>query len=139
MIAFDTDVLTEVLLGNATYVVRASAVPLHEQAVPVIVVEEILRGRLNIIRQAEAGRTTMSLARAYELFEDTFVDFRRLHILSYTEQAEALYQEWRRQGMHLGTHDLRIAAICIAHNARLISRNRRDFEHVPGLVAEFWE
>ena len=126
MIAFDTDVLTEVLLGNATYVVRASAVPLHEQVVPVIVVEEIMRGRLNIIRQAEAGRTTISLARAYELFKDTFVDFRRLRILSYTEQAEAFYQEWRLQGNRLGTHDLRIAAICIAHNAKLISRNRRS-------------
>ena len=139
MIAFDTDVLTEVLLGNVTYVARVSAIPVHEQAVPVIVVEEIMRGRLNIIRQAEAGRTTISLTRAYGLFEDTFVDFRRLRLLSYTEQAEALYQEWRRQGLRLGTHDLRIAAICVAHNARLISRNRRDFERVPGLVAEFWE
>ena len=56
MIAFDTDVLTEVLLGNAIYVARAAAIPLHEQAVPVIVIEEVMRGRLNIIRQAEAGQ-----------------------------------------------------------------------------------
>ena len=139
MIAFDTDVLTEVLLGNTAYVGRAAAIPLHEQAVPVIVVEEIMRGRLNIIRQAEAGRASISLARAYELFEDTFADFRRLHILSYTVQAEAFYQEWRQQGFRLGTHDLRIAAICVAYSATLISRNRRDFERVPGLVAEFWE
>ena len=139
MIAFDTDVLTEVLLGNPTYVARAAAIPPQEQAVPVIVIEEIMRGRLNIIRQAEAGRVSISLARAYELFEDTFADFRRLHILSYTVQAEALYHEWRQQGFRLGTHDLRIAAICVAHSAALISRNRRDFERVPGLVAEFWE
>ena len=139
MIAFDTDVLTEVLLGSPVYVERAAAIPLHEQAVPVIVAEEIMRGRLNVIRQAEAGRVSISLARAYELFEDTFADFRRLHILSYTAQAEALYQEWRHQGIRLGTHDLRIAAICVAYRATLISRNRRDFERVPGLVAEFWE
>ena len=37
MIAFDTDVLTEILLGNAAYVGRAAAVPQPEQAVPVIV------------------------------------------------------------------------------------------------------
>jgi tRNA(fMet)-specific endonuclease VapC len=139
MIAFDTDVLTEVLVGNTAYVGRAAAVPLHEQAVPVIVVEEIMRGRLNIIRQAEAGRTSISLAGAYELFEDTFADFRRLRVLSYTEQADALYQEWRQQGFRLGTHDLRIAAICIAHSATLISRNRRHFERIPGLATEFWE
>ena len=45
MIAFDTEVLTEVLLGDATYAARAEAIPLHEQAVPVIVSEEIMRGR----------------------------------------------------------------------------------------------
>jgi predicted nucleic acid-binding protein len=83
MIAFDTDVLTEVLLGNTTYVARVAAIPLQEQAMPVIVVEEIMRGRLNIIRQAEAGRASISLARAYELFEETFTDFRRLRILSH--------------------------------------------------------
>ncbi len=118
---------------------RAAAIPLHEQSVPVIVIEEVMRGRLNIIRQAEAGRTSLSLARAYELFEETVADFRRLHILSYTTQAEALYHEWREQGIRLGTHDLRIAAICVAHRAILISRNRRDFEHVPGLITAFWE
>ena len=117
MIAFDTDVLTEVLLGSATFVARTAAIPLHEQAVPVIVSEEIMRGRLNIVRQAEAGRASISLARAYELFEDTFTDFQRLHILSYTPQAESLYQEWRQQGIRLATHDLRIAAICVVHAA----------------------
>jgi predicted nucleic acid-binding protein len=64
MIAFDTDVLTEILLGSTAYVERAAAIPLHEQAVPVIVIEEIMRGRLNIIRQAEAERASISLARA---------------------------------------------------------------------------
>jgi predicted nucleic acid-binding protein len=62
MIAFDTDVLTEVLLGNTAYVGRAAAIPLYEQAVPVIVVEEIMRGRLTMIRQAEAGRANIVAA-----------------------------------------------------------------------------
>ena len=59
-------------------------------------------------------------------------------ILPYTAQAEALYQEWRSQKIRLGTHDLRIAAICVAHMARLISRNLRDFDQVPGLQVEYW-
>lgn len=139
MIAFDTDMLTEILLSNAPFVRRATAIPIPEQAVPVIVLEEIMRGRLNVIRQAEAGRATVSLTRAYELFEETFRDFRRLHILSHTPQAEALYQQWRQQGIRIATHDLRIAATCVAHTAKLISRNRRDFERVPGLIVEFWE
>jgi tRNA(fMet)-specific endonuclease VapC len=138
MIAFDTDVLTEILLGNAAFVKRASTIPIAEQSLPVIVIEEIMRGRLNIIRQAEAGRSSISVSNAYELFEDTFRDFRRVHVLSYTSQAEALYQEWRGQGIRTATHDLRIAALCVTHSAKLISRNRRDFEKVPGLSVEFW-
>lgn len=98
-----------------------------------IVIEEIMRGRLNIIRQAEAGRVAISVANAYELFEKTFTDFRRVRVLSYTTQADALYQEWRGHGIRTSTHDLRIAAICVAHAAKLISRNRRDFENLPGL------
>lgn len=34
--------------------------------------------------------------------------------------------------------DLKIAAICIAHDAMLLSRNLVDFEKVPGLRVENW-
>lgn len=139
MTAFDTDVLTEILLGNAPFVARAAAIPSHQQAVPVIVIEEMIRGRLNVIRQAEAGKMKLSLESAYELFRETFIKTRRLQILPYTGVAQSLYQQWRQQGIRVATHDLRIAAICVAHDAKLVSRNRRDFERVPGLLAEFWE
>ena len=139
MIVVDTDVLTAILLGNPALVERAAAIPVREQAVPVIVIEEIMRGRLNVIRQAEAGRANVNIAHAYELFEETFTDFRRIQVLSYTSQADALYQQWRQQGIRIATHDLRIAATCVAHAGILISRNRLDFERVPGLRVEFWE
>jgi|SRR5215475_11728237 len=139
MIAFDTNVLTEILLGNAAFVARAALIPVRQQAVPVIVIEEIIRGRLNIIRQAEAGKARISLERAYELFEETFSDARRLQILPYTSSAESLCHQWRQQGIRISTHDLRIAAICVAQGASLISRNRKDFERIPDLTVEFWE
>jgi tRNA(fMet)-specific endonuclease VapC len=132
VIAFDTDVLTAILLGNPALMERAAAIPVREQAVPVIVIEEIMRGRLNVIRQAEAGRANVRIAHAYELFEETFTDFHRIQLLSYPSQADALYQQWRQQGIRIATHDLRIAAT-------LISRNRLDFERVFGLQVEFWE
>jgi tRNA(fMet)-specific endonuclease VapC len=63
----------------------------------------------------------------------------QLQILAYTSQAESLYQHWKQQGIHVSTHDMRIAAMCVAHNTKLITRNRRDFERIPGLEVEFWE
>lgn len=139
MIAFDTNILTEILLGKQPFVARAAALPAQEQAVPVVVIEELIRGRLNIIRQAEAGKAKISVARAYELFQETFSDARRLQILPFTDAAETLQQQWRQQGIRISTHDLRIAAICVTHAARLITRNRRDFEIIPGLDVEFWD
>jgi tRNA(fMet)-specific endonuclease VapC len=102
------------------------------------VVEELVRGRLNVIRQAEAGKSKISLERAYELFQETFSDARRLNILSYTASADSVFHQWRQTGIRVSTHDLRIAAICVAHDATLATRNRRDFENIPGLRVEFW-
>ena len=138
MIAFDTDVLTEILLGNAPFVERAALIPASEQAIPVVVIEEIVRGRLNAIRQAEAGRGRITITRAYELFQQTLSDFQRLNILPYAAQAESVFQNWRRHKVRVSTHDLRIAAICVDRAATLVSRNRRDFDRVPGLSVEYW-
>jgi tRNA(fMet)-specific endonuclease VapC len=139
MIAFDTDVLTEILLGDPAFIARAVTIPPHEQVVPVVVIEEIMRGRLQVIRQAEAGQARVNLPRAYDLFEQTLRDIREVTILSYTPLADTLYLQWRHQRIRVGTHDLRIAAICVAHGATLISRNRQDYTRVPGLQVEFWQ
>jgi predicted nucleic acid-binding protein len=97
MKAFDTDVLTEILSGNPAYAERLAQVPTDEQTVPIIVVEEIVRGRLNIIRQAEAARTGIAVDHAYRLFQQTLADFREVNILPYTQAAEALLKQWRNR------------------------------------------
>ena len=67
------------------------------------------------------------------------MDLRELTVLSFTQQAEALLKEWRKNKIRGSTHDLRIAASCVVNSASLITRNRRDFQHIPGLVLEIWE
>ena len=139
MIALDADVLTEVLAGNQRLSERAAEYPVYEQGVPVIFIEEILRGRLNSIRQAEAAKSKLSIERAYELFQDTLNAVREIIVLPYSAEAEALHQSWRQQKIRVGTHDLRIAAICVVGSIKLITRNRRDFDQIPGLLLEVWE
>jgi tRNA(fMet)-specific endonuclease VapC len=139
MIAFDTDVLVEILLGSARFVQRAAAVPASQQFIPVVAVEEIIRGRLHAIRQAEAGRTRLTIARAYELFTQSLADLQRVALLPYTPAADAMFQELRARKVRVSTHDLRIAVIAMDHGATLVSRNRRDFDRVPGLAVEYWD
>jgi tRNA(fMet)-specific endonuclease VapC len=139
MKAFDTDILTEILAGNPAYAERLAKVPLVEQAAPIVAIEEIIRGRLNVIRQAEAAKARITIEQAYWLFEQTLDDFREVRVLSFTQQAEALLKEWRKKKIRGSTHDLRIAASCAASSATLVTRNRRDFQNIPGLSVEFWD
>ena len=139
MKAFDTDILTEILAGNPAYAERIANVPLEEQSAPIVAIEEILRGRLNSIRQAEAGKGRITIERAYQLSEETLDALRELKFLSFTQQADALVREWRGKKIRGSTHDLRMAASCVVSSVTLVTRNRRDFEHIPGLSVEFWE
>jgi len=139
MKAFDTDILTEILAGNPAYAERIANVPLEEQSAPIVAIEEVLRGRLNVIRQAEAGKTRIKIDSAYQLFEETLDALREVKFLSFTEPAEALLKEWRLKRIRGATHDLRMAASCVVTSATLVTRNRRDFEDIPGLSVEFWE
>ena len=43
------------------------------------------------------------------------------------------------QGTPIGPNDLMIAAIALANNATLVTRNVREFERVGGLTLENWE
>jgi tRNA(fMet)-specific endonuclease VapC len=73
------------------------------------------------------------------LFEETLDALREIRFLSFTQQAEALLCEWRVKKIRESTHDLRMAASCVVSSFTLVTRNRRDFEHIPGLSVEFWE
>jgi tRNA(fMet)-specific endonuclease VapC len=139
MIAYDTDILTALLYGEEKVVQRAATIPADEQTVPILVIEEILRGRLETIRRAEAGKAKVSLETGYQLFQQTLSDLQRLTVLAYTAAADTQFNDWRQQKLRIGTHDLRIASIVVVHSAVLISRNRHDFKRVPGLTVEFWD
>lgn len=49
------------------------------------------------------------------------------------ELAGAAYRELSASGRVIGRPDLYIAGICLAADAPLLTRNRREFERVPGL------
>ena len=59
-------------------------------------------------------------------------------ILPWDADAVSTLARIRSQGVRIGTRDLRIAAITLAHDATLLTRNSVDFAKVPGLRFENW-
>jgi tRNA(fMet)-specific endonuclease VapC len=107
-------------------------------AVTIVTAEEVIRGRFNVIRQASEPSQTDKLILAYEKLWDTLEDLKNLKILKFDPAACAIYKEFRRQRIRIGTQDLRIAAIVLANNAILVTCNDRDFSQVSYLVQENW-
>ena len=138
MTAFDTDVLSDILRGVPTLVARAALIDPAEQAVPIIVIEEIVRGRFAVIRQAEAGKGKVDLPQAYALLDESFRALAAVRTLPYTAAAETLFQSFRKAKIRVGTRDMRIAAICIDQGATLVTRNARDYNLIPGLTLDVW-
>jgi tRNA(fMet)-specific endonuclease VapC len=63
--------------------------------------------------------------------------------LSFDDVAATLFGRIRSQlesrGTPIGSYDLQIAAIALAHNLILVTHNTREFSRVEGLQWEDWE
>ncbi len=138
MMAFDTDVLTDVFHGTPAVIARVALLAAADLFIPVTVVDEVLRGRLAVVRQAEAGKGRIDLPQAYELLQRTVPFLCGFQILTYTLAADALFRQWRAAKIRVGSQDLRIAAVCIDHGVTLVTRNARDYVQVPGLNFDVW-
>ena len=79
----------------------------------------------------------MSLELAYSLFVESLEGIEFYQMLPYSAAANSLFKQWKTR-IRIGSQDLRIAAICVAHGAKLVTRNARDFALVPGLDLEIW-
>ena len=94
-----------------------------------------MRGWLAAIR---ATTTPHARVIAYQRLRMAVEYFASFAVIDYTTKVEVLVSDMRKQGIRIGTQDLRIAAIAIVHGTILVTRNVRDFAQVPGLVIEDW-
>ena len=132
---FDTDHATLFQQGNPQIVQRVSAVNPKDIAITIVTFEEQMYGRLNRIRRATSGEERISAYANLRKTIDYLTDF---ELLDFDRNAENYYKEFLQQKIRVGTQDLRIAAIAISTNSILLTRNRRDFEKIPGLRFEEW-
>jgi tRNA(fMet)-specific endonuclease VapC len=132
----DTDHISLWQRQHIPVLTRLDAIGVENIAVTVITVEEQFRGRLDKVRRANSEAARIS---AYGWMRETTVFFGQIsQIVAWSAEAERCYGALKQQRIRIGAQDLRIAAIALAVGSPVITRNRRDFEQVPGLSIEDW-
>jgi predicted nucleic acid-binding protein len=132
MIVFDTDVISYVLRPSppAGLIRTIAEVDPEEQATTAITAGELIYG---------AWKSTRPDHFLAALDKRVWPNVR---VLSFDHSSAVIYgrvrAELEQQGAPVAEPDLRIAAICLRHDATLATGNTRHFSRVPNLRAEDW-
>jgi len=131
----DTDHITLHQRGNPYISQKIEAASSDQIAVTIVSFEEQIRGQLASIRRIKG---LDDLVRGYYYLHQNFAYFTEMLILQLDEVAIQHLENFRQQKVRVGTQDLRIAAIALASGRIVVTRNRRDFEKIPGIKIEDW-
>jgi tRNA(fMet)-specific endonuclease VapC len=135
----DTDHVSLVLWDNPVVTPRLD-VARSRAAVTIITVQEVFNGWVGQLNQPQNTRELL-LAKYHQLYRATEL-FRKMPILEFDDRALDRYTQLLDQNPPLRKkriqQDMRIAAIALVNGATVVTRNRRDFELVPGLPIEDW-
>jgi tRNA(fMet)-specific endonuclease VapC len=103
--------------------------------VPIISFHEQVLGWNAYLSRANGSA---GVVRAYQMFERILADFSASQLRSFDGPAAAIFDSFRAQGIRSATMDLRIAAIAVANNLTVLTRNLADFRRIPGAQVEDW-
>jgi tRNA(fMet)-specific endonuclease VapC len=139
MVVLDTDHVTLLEWARGVDADRLRArlddISPKERATTIVTYEEQTRGWLAYVGRA---RTLVQQIDAYRKLSRHLEVYRSIRVLEFDERAALEMQRLRTGGVRVGPMDLKIAAIVLAHDSTLLSRNLRDFRKVPGLRVEDW-
>ena len=138
MYLLDTDLLSLLERSNAesrTLQIRLGQTPPSDIATTIVTYEEHMRGWLTKAAQAN---TVAKMITAYARLREHIELFKDIPILPFDTNAAREYERLRQMRVRIGTMDLKIAAIALANDATLLTRNLSDFGKVPGLRVEDW-
>ena len=101
----------------------------------IVTVEEQLRGWLAEIHHLRDPHRQII---AYGRLQRQIEFFAAWNVLPWNGATANLFLAFRREGLRIGSMDLKIACIVLSHDATLLTRNTVDFGQVPELRFENW-
>ena len=108
---------------------RIQSVPLHEQAISVVTLAELLYG----VQESSKKKTNQAGVDAL---------LRHVTVMEWPAKGAEHYAEiradLRRKGQSIGANDLMIAAHARSEGAIVVTNNLKDFGRVKGLKVENW-
>jgi tRNA(fMet)-specific endonuclease VapC len=134
----DTDTVSFCLADDPS-VNQRLALTGDQAVISIITVHEVFNGWVARINSAKTIDESVIL---YEKLSRAMQLFRKVRILSFDQTAAAqlksLIQNTPQLNKNRLKKDIRIAAIALANNAIVVTRNHRDFSLVPGLTNVDW-
>ncbi len=138
MYRLDTDHMTLLERGgpeSEAIKAKLRGIPQDDVATTIISYEEQTRGWLARI----AGLSDISQqVTQYVYLKRQLQNYCRVAVIDFDSKAAQQFTELRQAKLRLGTMDMKIAAIALAHQAILVTRNSSDFSKVPNLLIEDW-
>lgn len=119
----------------AAIATRIAQHPIEGFSFSVVSFHEQVLGAHTFLARAKTAR---DVVHGYRLLDEIIRGFSAVPVLSFDDAASAVFDDLSTQRVRVATIDLRIAAVALSNNLVLLTRNRRDFGKVPGLVTEDW-
>ncbi len=138
MVVLDTDHTSLLQRGGAEgqrIRRRLRTVPPDDVAITVISYEEQTRGWFARLARASTPERQIF---DYGEVKNLLRDYCSIAVLDFDTNAAAEFQRLRDAKIRVGTMDMKIAAVALANNAVLLTRNSTDFARVPRLRIEDW-
>ncbi len=134
----DTDHIS-LFLGNYPSIRDRVLQNKAECSITIISVQEIFNGWVGQLNRVENEAYKIEI---YQRLHITTQFFQQMPVLNYEQSASDRYQQIIKSNPILAKRrlekDMRIAAIALANEATIVTRNKRDFEQVPKLNMEDW-
>lgn len=136
MFVLDTDSITHHQNGHPILSGKVGETAREQLFTTSVTVEEQLKGRIAYVNNQR--NSARKLAQGHAALVRTITYFSRWNILLYTEEADSIARQLRKQRIRIGSQDLRIAAIALLHGFTVVTGNVSDFVQVPNLQVEDW-
>jgi tRNA(fMet)-specific endonuclease VapC len=136
-VVLDTNHFTELALGSNLGKRLSERIEV-EKAVPfscIVAAEESLQGWIAFVRRHRPGNEQVE---GYARLQSCLQALAKMTVLPFDRDAAEIFHRLQPRHRRVGTMDLKIAAICILHDATLLTRNIADFDGLNGLRVENW-